>query len=103
MLDQFTFGTFGGIAPEAMACERPVVMAFDRALHEWCFPVPPPIVDARDERDGRRGSRDGSRHDPGERARLGREGRAWVERHHGWRLVAERQRAIYEEVLGATA
>jgi glycosyltransferase involved in cell wall biosynthesis len=50
VLDQFAFGTFGGIAPEAMSCERPVVMAFDRALHDWCFPEPPPIVDARDER-----------------------------------------------------
>ena len=98
VLDQFTFGTFGGIAPEAMACERPVVMAFDRTLHEWCFPEPPPIVDARDERSvadalGRLAD------DAGERARLGRAGREWVERHHGWRLVAERQRAVYEEVL----
>ena len=102
MLDQFTFGTFGGIAPEAMACERPVVMAFDRALHDWCFPVPPPIVDARDERTVAEALARLAA-DPGERARLGREGRAWVERHHGWRLVAERQRAIYEEVLGANA
>jgi glycosyltransferase involved in cell wall biosynthesis len=102
VLDQFTFGTFGGIAPEAMACERPVVMAFDRALHEWCFTEPPPIVDARDARSlaealGRLAN------DPGERNRLGREGRAWVERNHSWRLVAERHRSVYEEVLGATA
>jgi glycosyltransferase involved in cell wall biosynthesis len=102
VLDQFTFGTFGGIAPEAMACERPVVMAFDRALHDWCFPVPPPIVDARDERTVAEALRRLVA-DPGERARLGREGRAWVERHHGWRLVAERQRAIYDEVLRPTA
>ena len=98
VLDQFTFGTFGGIAPEAMACERPVVMAFDRALHEWCFPEPPPIVDARDERSVAEALRRLA-DDPAERQRLGREGRAWVERHHGWRLVAERQRAVYEEVL----
>jgi glycosyltransferase involved in cell wall biosynthesis len=98
VLDQFTFGTFGGIAPEAMACERPVVMAFDRALHDWCFPEPPPIVDARDERSVAEALRRLA-DDPAERQRLGREGRAWVERHHGWRLVAERQRAVYEEVL----
>jgi glycosyltransferase involved in cell wall biosynthesis len=102
VLDQFTFGTFGGIAPEAMACERPVVMAFDRALHDWCFPVPPPIIDARDERTAAEALRRLAA-DPGERARVGREGRAWVERHHGWRLVAERQRAIYDELLGANA
>jgi glycosyltransferase involved in cell wall biosynthesis len=98
VLDQFTFGTFGGIAPEAMACERPVVMAFDRALHEWCFPEPPPIVDARDERTVAAALRRLA-DDPDEGVQLGRAGRAWVERHHGWRLVAERQRAVYEEVL----
>ncbi|MEP7335011.1 MAG: glycosyltransferase [Actinomycetota bacterium] len=101
VLDQFTYGTFGGIAPEAMACERPVVMAFDAALHEWCFPVPPPIVDARDERTVAESLRRLA-DDPAERVRLGRAGRAWVERHHGWRLVAERQRAVYDEVLELT-
>ena len=102
VLDQFTFGTFGGIAPEAMACERPVVMAFDAALHEWCFPEPPPIVDARDPRTVAESLRRLA-DDADERARLGRAGRAWVERYHGWRLVAGRQRAVYEEVLGITA
>jgi len=99
VLDQFTFGTFGGIAPEAMACERPVVMAFDRALHEWCFPEPPPIVDARNERQVAAALRRLA-NDPSERVRIGRAGRAWVERYHGWRLVAERHRAVYDEVLG---
>jgi glycosyltransferase involved in cell wall biosynthesis len=98
VLDQFTFGTFGVLAPEAMACERPVVMAFDRSLHEWCFPKPPPIVDAREERSVGEALRRLA-DDPEERARLGRAGRAWVERYHGWRLVAERQCAIYEELL----
>jgi glycosyltransferase involved in cell wall biosynthesis len=102
VLDQFTFGTFGGIAPEAMACERPVVMAFDRALHDWCFPEQPPIVDARNERTLAEALVRLAR-DPDERARLGGQGRAWVERHHGWRLVAERQRAVYEEVLRVSA
>jgi glycosyltransferase involved in cell wall biosynthesis len=98
VLDQFTFGTFGGIAPEAMACERPVVMAFDESLHDWCFPERPPIVDARDERTVAEALRRLAG-DSSERERLGRAGRAWVERNHGWRLVAERQRAVYEEVL----
>jgi glycosyltransferase involved in cell wall biosynthesis len=102
VLDQFALGTFGGIAPEAMACERPVVMAFDRALHEWCFPEQPPIVDARDERTLADALRRLAR-DPLERERLGRAGRDWVERNHGWRLVAGRQVAVYEEVLGLNA
>ncbi|MEP6811480.1 MAG: glycosyltransferase [Actinomycetota bacterium] len=101
VVDQFVFGTFGAIAPEAMACERPVVMAFDPELHEWCFPEPPPIVSARAAGEiGRALIRLAG--DREERDRLGRAGRQWVEKHHGWRLVASRQKAIYEEVLSAT-
>jgi glycosyltransferase involved in cell wall biosynthesis len=99
VLDQFAFGTFGTIAPEAMASSKPVVMAFDPALHEWCFPEPPPLVDARDERDVARELRRLVA-DPAERERLGRAGRDWVSRRHGWRLVAERHRAAYDEILG---
>ncbi len=102
VLDQFEYGTFGGIAPEAMACARPVVMAFDRALHDWCFPQAPPIVDARDERSLSQALEQLADDQP-ERERLGIAGRAWVERHHGWRLVAGRQRAIYEELLAPGA
>ncbi len=48
VLDQFLIGTFGAVAPEAMACGTPVLMAFEPSLHEWCFPELPPIVDVRD-------------------------------------------------------
>jgi glycosyltransferase involved in cell wall biosynthesis len=89
VLDQFLIGTFGAVAPEAMACGRPVVMAFDPKVHEWCFPELPPIARALLELARR----------PEDRERMGAAGRRWVERHHGWRLVVERQRAIYEEVV----
>jgi glycosyltransferase involved in cell wall biosynthesis len=96
--DQFLIGTFGAVAPEAMACGRPVVMAFDPALHAWCFPVLPPIVDARSVEQvaaelGRLAADDEAR-----RA-LGQAGREWVERHHGWRIVVDRQIGIYEELV----
>ena len=38
VLDQFLIGTLGGIAPEAMACAKPVVMAFDGAIHRSMSP-----------------------------------------------------------------
>jgi glycosyltransferase involved in cell wall biosynthesis len=98
VLDQFLIGTFGAVAPEAMACGRPVVMAFDAEVNRWSFPEPPPIVDARTPEqiynELRRLAGDAD-----EREKLGVLGRRWVERHHGWRLVVERQLAIYEEVL----
>jgi glycosyltransferase involved in cell wall biosynthesis len=98
VLDQFVFGTFGAIAPEALACGKPVVMAFDRALHEWCFPELPPIVDASTSEElGAELIRLAD--NAPERLRLGQAGRSWVERNHGWRLVTERQLEIYDRVL----
>jgi len=101
VLDQFVFGTFGGIAPEALACGKPVAMAFDAELHRWCFPEPPPIVATSDEAELAK-ALDRLAADPAGRAELGAAGRSWVERHHGWKLVAERHRDLYERVL-ATA
>jgi glycosyltransferase involved in cell wall biosynthesis len=102
VLDQFVLGTFGGTAPEALACAKPVVMAFDPALHGWCFPEQPPIVPAATTEEVAAAlSRLAAA--PAERVRLGEEGRAWVVRNHNWRLVAERHSEIYERVLAASA
>jgi glycosyltransferase involved in cell wall biosynthesis len=58
----------------------------------------PPVVSARTEDDiferlvelGR---------DQARRETIGRVSRAWVEKYHGWELVADRQIAIYRELL----
>jgi glycosyltransferase involved in cell wall biosynthesis len=98
VLDQFLIGTFGAVAPEAMACGTPVVMAFDSELHRWCFSELPPVVDARTP-EQIYAALQRLAEDEDERARLGRLGREWIERHHGWRLVVDRHVKIYEEVL----
>jgi glycosyltransferase involved in cell wall biosynthesis len=98
--DQFLIGTFGAVAPEAMACGTPVVMAFDPDLHAWCFPELPPVVDARTPEEISSALRRLAE-DDGERVRLGQLGREWVERHHGWRLVVDRHLEIYEQALEA--
>jgi glycosyltransferase involved in cell wall biosynthesis len=96
--DQFLIGTFGAVAPEAMACGTPVVMAFDPGLHAWCFPELPPVVDARTPEQISSALRRLAE-DDGERVRMGQLGREWVERHHGWRLVVDRHLEIYEQAL----
>ena len=98
VLDQFLIGTFGAVAPEAMACSRPVVMAYDEQVNRWAFPEPPPVVDARSSEQIYKALRRLAE-DAEERERLGRVGREWVQRHHGWRIVVDRQVAIYEEIL----
>ena len=100
VLDQFEIGTFGAIAPEAMACGATVLMAFEPEIHRWCFEELPPVVAVRTAEEIGSALTRLARDDP-ERHRLGREGRAWVERHHGWRLVVDRQLALYEELTGA--
>jgi glycosyltransferase involved in cell wall biosynthesis len=101
VLDQFLIGTFGAVAPEAMACGTPVVMAFDSEIHRWCFSELPPVVDARTTEQIYSALRRLAQ-DEDERARLGQLGREWIERHHGWRLVVDRHIKIYEEVLEGT-
>lgn len=98
VLDQFTLGTFGTVTPEAMSCGKPVVMHFDRQVHEWCFPEMPPVVSARTEEEIFAKLMELSS-DPGRRAAIGQAAREWVVKHHGWELVADRQIGIYRELL----
>ena len=98
VLDQFTLGVFGTVTPEAMACGKPVVMHLDRQVHEWCFPEMPPVVTARSEEEIFARLMELS-DDPGRRAAIGQAAREWVVKHHGWELVADRQIAIYRELL----
>lgn len=100
VLDQFLIGTFGAVAPEAMACGRPVVMAFDPAIHAWCLPELPPVIDARTPEqiyaELRRLAAD-----EGAREAVGRRGRDWIEAHHGWERVVRKQLNAYAEVQSA--
>jgi len=98
VLDQFLIGTFGAVAPEAMSCGRPVVMAFDPAHHEWCFPVLPPVIDARTSEEIHAALMRLAANET-ERERIGRAGRAWVEAHHSSQIVVQKQLAAYENVL----
>jgi glycosyltransferase involved in cell wall biosynthesis len=98
VLDQFAIGTFGTVTPEAMACGKPVMLHFDRAVHEWCYTEMPPVVTARTETEiyERLVELSG---DPGYRNALGQASREWIVKHHGWELVADRQIAVYRELL----
>lgn len=75
-------------------------MAFDQAIHAWCMPVLPPVLNARTPEqiyaELRRLVDDDA---AGEAA--GREGRQWIEAHHGWERVVRQQTAAYAELQPA--
>ena len=100
VLDQFhgAVGSFGTVTVEAMACARPVIMYFNPQVHEWCLEENPPIQSALSTPEiyGQLVALAGS----GERrAAVGAQSRAWVERWHGWRRVAEMHLELYREVF----
>lgn len=99
VLDQFgTFGTFGLIAPKAMACATPCLLSFEPALHGWCFAEMPPLVGVREEQEILAAMRRLLGDEPGRAAR-GAASRDWMIRHHAKAIVAEKMQRIVEQVL----
>jgi SAM-dependent methyltransferase len=98
VLDQFgAFGTFGLIAPKAMACGTPCLLSFDAGLHAWCFDEPPPLVAAATVGE----ILDSLRRYLGDdvrRERCGRQSREWIVKHHSKRIVADKINRIAQIV-----
>ena len=94
VLDQFTIGTFGGLAPEAMSCGAPVIMAFDVEKHRWCYPEMPPVINAETD-EVVSSSLDMLQNQPEHRRAIGAESRAWVKKYYCNEVVAERHQEIY--------
>jgi glycosyltransferase involved in cell wall biosynthesis len=99
VLDQFTLGAFGTSTPEAMACGKPVLLYLNEEVHKWCFPEMPPVISAFTDAEIANRLMELLDASPEERRVLGLRGRAWVEHYHGWELVAEKHRRMYEEIL----
>jgi glycosyltransferase involved in cell wall biosynthesis len=86
--DQFTLGSYGTSALEAMSCARPLLISLDRDRFEGRFPSFPPVLNVAepDEIDAALRRLFTT---PELRATLGAEAREWVAANHGTQ-VAER-------------
>ena len=100
VLDQFSesIGSFGALTAEALSCGKPVITYLDRAIHDRCFVEQPPTLDALAEDEILERMRRVVS-DPAFARKVSEDSRRWVEEHHGWRLVGERLRSVYERVL----
>jgi glycosyltransferase involved in cell wall biosynthesis len=99
LLDQFTLGTYGSTALEAMGCGLPVVMRLELGQYEALCPAgAPPIVNAGDA-DGVAQALAALADDERLRREVAQAQRAWFVRSHG----ASQWVALYGDVLAATA
>jgi len=98
VFDQFILGSYGTTAPEAMSCEKPVVMYLDRYWNEKYYGEIAPVlnVSAADEIFNAMVALT----DSCLRRNCGEAGRRYVIEHHSPESVVEKYVQLYEEVLG---
>ncbi len=95
--DQFTVGSYGASALEAMSCGLPLLIAVDRDRFAGRFPTLPPVMNVASPAEI--GQALGALTDHAElRARVGAESRAWVKANHG-EALARRTFQMCEQVV----
>jgi glycosyltransferase involved in cell wall biosynthesis len=95
--DQFTVGSYGASALEAMSCARPLLIHLDRARYDGAFPEFPPVLNVSEPAEIAT-ALERLIDDAALRARLGAASRAWIIDNHGGSLVA-RTLSLCEAVL----
>jgi glycosyltransferase involved in cell wall biosynthesis len=96
--DQFTVGSYGGSALEAMSCARPVLINIDESRFRGLYHELPPVVNVADPAEIAGALSDLIR-DEEERARVGGRARRWVREQHG-PPVLHRTMELCAEVAG---
>ncbi len=98
IVDQFVVGSYGTLAPEAMSCEKPVIMYYSVLAFTRAFGELPPLLNAftAEEISGQlmRCSESDFRN------RVGRMSREWITKHHNWRSVVDRERMVFSFAVG---
>ena len=97
--DQFTLGSYGGSALEALSCARPLLISLEEARFEGRFSHFPPVLNAAEPQEiAAQLTR--MFDDPGARADIGARSRKWLVEHHGpalARLIVDQCEAAVSE------
>jgi glycosyltransferase involved in cell wall biosynthesis len=95
--DQFILGSYGTTAPEAMACEKPVIMYLSEKHNLRAFGELPPVLNAKKKDDILKNMLMCT--DSKFRSSVGRLSREWVEKHHSPEVVINRHIFLMSKVI----
>jgi glycosyltransferase involved in cell wall biosynthesis len=88
LADQFCIGTFGGIMPKGLLFGTPNLIYLDDAVHRWCLPEMPPVLNTRTPDDVFHALK--RLYEDREFTRkIADDGRAWYAKYHSSRVVAD--------------
>ncbi|MBS7614765.1 glycosyltransferase [Candidatus Bathyarchaeota archaeon] len=95
--DQFVLGSYGTTAPEAMACEKPVITYLSEEHNMKAFGDLPPVLNARKKEDILNCLLLCTDHNFNRR--IGEQSRKWIIRIHGPDVVTNKHLAIYKNII----
>ncbi len=95
--DQFILGSYGTTAPEAMACEKPVMIYLSEEHNIKAFGEVPPVLNVKNKDDILKYMFMCT--DSKFRSHIGKISREWVEKHHSPEAVINRHLSIYIDIM----
>lgn len=96
--DQFYLGAFGSIMPKALGMGRAALIYLNEALHRWCLPELPPVINARDKNQVSDGLAQ-AYEDRAWLADLSQRGQHWYRKYHSNAVIEAQLRAYYSKIL----
>jgi glycosyltransferase involved in cell wall biosynthesis len=98
ILDQFILGSWGTTTPEAMSCQKPVLMFYKEKYIQRAFGENPPILNSFSEEDIFSNLVQLAK-DPDFRLSLGKKSREWIMKTHSPDIVAKKHLEILSQFV----